>query len=285
MVIGLRITPTVAEALWTTQLQASRWQLGLLYQRLFSWAAPTETLWYNTKAMQKHNSDRTPGHGKGTTMTSRLQEAEVIVWDRLSPFGQAQSFRRHNTIYTPTQPAQTLYLLMSGQVGLHLASREGRLLTMRVVEERQAFGLSVFERDATYDTFAEALTPVRVLAVPRSEVLQAMAEDGTLAMAMLELLGQQRMIVSRRIEEVAFKSVPARLASVLLEMSETQQVAAPQPNRLPRRTHQQLADMINAYRETVTKVINQFRDARLLDVDSSGITLLNPSRLRELAQS
>ncbi len=41
----------------------------------------------------------------------------------------------------------------------------------------------------------------------------------------------------------------------------------------------------NAYRETVTKVINQFRDARLLDVDNSGITLLNPSRLRELSQS
>jgi CRP-like cAMP-binding protein len=126
---------------------------------------------------------------------------------------------------------------------------------------------------------------VRALAVPRAELLRVLASDGVLATAMLELVGQQRLVVSRRIEEVAFKSVPARLASVLLEMSETQQVATPQPPRLPRRTHQQLADMINAYRETVTKVINQFRDARLLDVDSSGITLLNPSRLRELAQS
>ncbi|NCC37472.1 MAG: helix-turn-helix domain-containing protein, partial [Chloroflexia bacterium] len=49
--------------------------------------------------------------------------------------------------------------------------------------------------------------------------------------------------------------------------------------------HQQLAEMINAYRETVTKVINQFRDAHLLDIDRSGITLLNLSRLRELSQS
>lgn len=218
-------------------------------------------------------------------MTSRLPEAEAIVWERLRHFGHAQSFRRHSTIYTPAQPAQTLYLLVSGQVGLHLASREGRLLTVRVVEDGQLFGLSVVECDAAYDTFAEALTPVRALAVPRTELLRVMAEDGVLATAILELVGQQRLVVSRRIEEVAFKSVPARLASVLLEMSETQQVSTPQPPRLPRRTHQQLADMINAYRETVTKVINQFRDARLLDVDSSGITLLNPSRLRELAQS
>ncbi|OAN45953.1 cyclic nucleotide-binding protein [Chloroflexus islandicus] len=218
-------------------------------------------------------------------MASRLHEAESFVWHRLAPFGQAQSFRRHSTIYTPAQPAQTLYLLANGQVGLHLASKEGRLLTVRVVENGQVFGLSALERETAYDTFAEALTPVRALAVPRAEALQAIANDGALATAMLELLGQQRLIVSRRIEEVAFKSVPARLASVLLEMSETQPVATPQPARLPRRTHQQLADMINAYRETVTKVINQFRDARLLDVDSSGITLLNPSRLRELAQS
>ncbi|WP_298814853.1 Crp/Fnr family transcriptional regulator [Chloroflexus sp.] len=218
-------------------------------------------------------------------MTSRLQEAEALVWHRLAPLGQSQSFRRHSSIYTPAQPAQTIYLLASGQVGLHLASREGRLLTVRVVEQGQTFGLSAIERDVAYDTFAEALTPVRALAVPRAEALRVMATDGDLVAAMLELLGQQRLLVSRRIEEVAFKSVPARLASVLLEMSETQPLAAPQPARLPRRTHQQLADMINAYRETVTKVINQFRDARLLDVDSSGITLLNPSRLRELAQS
>jgi len=106
-----------------------------------------------------------------------------------------------------------------------------------------------------------------------------------MGLALIDQLGQHRLAVSRRIDEVAFKSVPARLASVLLEMSETQPSAGPPQQRVPRRTHQQLAEMINAYRETVTKVINQFRDARLLDVDRSGITLLNPSRLRELSQS
>ena len=43
--------------------------------------------------------------------------------------------------------------------------------------------------------------------------------------------------------------------------------------------------MINAYRETVTKVLNQFRDARLLEIDRTTITLVNLARLRELAQS
>jgi CRP-like cAMP-binding protein len=155
-----------------------------------------------------------------------------------------------------------------------------------VVEPGQIFGHSVLERATTYDTYAEALSPVRAIAVPRAALFELIQRQPAVGLSLIELLGQHRLTVSRRIEEVAFKSVPARLASVLLEMSESQDNTGPRPQqRVPRRTHQQLAEMINAYRETVTKVINQFRDARLLDIDRSGITLLNPSRLRELSQS
>ncbi len=207
------------------------------------------------------------------------------LWSTLEPLGSPQAFRRHSAIYTPGQPAHALFLLQTGQVGLQMLSSEGRVLTVKVVEPGQIFGHSALDGGERYDTYAEALQPARVVAVPRAAVLQAVHREPGLGTALIELLGQHRLTVSRRLDEVAFKSVPARLASVLLEMSEDQTTGPKPQQRVPRRTHQQLAEMINAYRETVTKVINQFRDARLLDVDRSGITLLNPSRLRELSQS
>lgn len=210
--------------------------------------------------------------------------AQQHLWSVLEPLGSVQVFRRRSAIYTPGQPAGALYLLQTGQVSLQMLSSEGRALTVKVVEPGQAFGHSALDGSSTYDTYAEALQTVRVVAVPRAAVLKAIHDQPGLSMALIEALGQHRLTVSRRLDEVAFKSVPARLASVLLEMSEEQATGPKPPQRVPRRTHQQLAEMINAYRETVTKVINQFRDARLLDVDRSGITLLNPSRLRELAQ-
>jgi len=207
------------------------------------------------------------------------------LWAALELLGTAQSFRRYSYIHTPTQPAYALYMLVSGQVSLQMLSLGGRVLTLRVIEPGQIFGHSVLDGDITYDTYAEALSPVRAVSVPRAALFDLVRRQPTMGLALIDQLGQHRLAVSRRIDEVAFKSVPARLASVLLEMSETQPSAGPPQQRVPRRTHQQLAEMINAYRETVTKVINQFRDARLLDVDRSGITLLNPSRLRELSQS
>lgn len=203
----------------------------------------------------------------------------------LEQLGNGQSFRRHSYIYTPEHPAHALYMLRSGQVGLQMLSNEGRALTIKVVEPGQVFGHSALDGGVTYDTYAQALQPARVVAVARAPLLAAVATTPGLGVALIELLGQHRQTVSRRIEEVAFKSVPARLASVLLEMSADQPESTRPEQRVGRRTHQQLAEMVNAYRETVTKIINQFRDARLLDVDRSGITLLNPSRLRELSQS
>ncbi|MCG8353878.1 MAG: Crp/Fnr family transcriptional regulator, partial [Chloroflexales bacterium] len=153
---------------------------------------------------------------------------------------------------------------------------------LKVVEPGEMFGHSALAGTASYDTYAEAIKAVRALVVPRAAVLQVLAEQPSLSLALIEGLGQHHLTVSRRLDEVAFKSVPARLASLLLDMADA--TSDEQQSRLPRRTHQQLAEMINAYRETVTKVINQFREAHLLDFDRSGIILLNPSRLRELAQ-
>lgn len=216
---------------------------------------------------------------------SRLAQQQAL-WKWLEPYGSVQSFRRHSFIYTPSQSVHALYLLQSGQVSLQMLSANGRVLTLWVVEAGQVFGHSVLAGSRTYDTFAEAVKPTRIVAVPRESVLQALASEPALGLALIEELGQHRLMVSRRLNEVAFKSVPARLASLLLDMADAndEQLVNEQPSRLPHRTHQQLAEMINAYRETVTKVINQFRAAQLLDIDRSGITLLNLARLRELAQ-
>jgi CRP/FNR family transcriptional regulator, cyclic AMP receptor protein len=205
----------------------------------------------------------------------------VGVWGQLVQGRNAESYTRGNTIYAPDQPAQELLLLASGQVGLYLLSPEGRALTLRVLEPGQLFGQVALDDDGTYDTFAEALGAVQLYRIPHAEVRQMIQRQPELGLALLEDLGQYRLAVSRRLDEVAFKSVPARLATLLLDMAQSQ---SGQPSRVPRRSHRQLAEMINAYRETVTKVINQFRAARLLEIDRSTITLVNLRGLEELAQ-
>jgi len=231
---------------------------------------------YNTIFVEKQNLEQ--------IMRRKQQQGIESVgdWERLASERAIESAPRGAIFYRPEQPAEELLLLRSGQVALYLLSGEGRTLTLRVVEPGQIFGHVAVADDGAYNTFAEALTPVRFSRIARAELLRLIEQDSDLALRLLEDLGRYRLAVSRRLDEVAFKSVPARLASLLLDM--TKREGGAPTARVPRRSHRQLAEMINAYRETVTKVIKQFRAARLLEIDRSTITLLNRPGLEELAQ-
>ncbi|WP_026370923.1 Crp/Fnr family transcriptional regulator [Kallotenue papyrolyticum] len=203
-------------------------------------------------------------------------------WDELERRGLIRRFVKGGTIYMPDEPAVELYLIKEGRVALNLLSSEGRTLTVRAVKNGELFGHAALLSDGAYDTFAQALRPTTVAAIRRDELEALMAERPALALALMDDLGRHSQALSRRLETVAFKSVPARLAALLLELA--QPGRGGEPATTGRWTHQELADMINAYRETTTKVLNQFRAAQLIDVDRKGVRLLDVTRLREVAQ-
>lgn len=202
-------------------------------------------------------------------------------WRRIFQHQPSERVSKGTQIYTPDQPADELLLLTDGSVGLYLLAPEGRTLMLRVVEPGQIFGHVAVADGGMYDTFAEAQSPIRLKRVRREDVARIVAEEPELALQLLDDLGEHRLTISRLVDEVTFKSVPARLAALLLDMANRHGV---QSSQLPRQSHRQLAEMVNAYRETVTKIINQFRAARLLEIDRSTITLLNQRRLEELAK-
>ncbi len=210
------------------------------------------------------------------------QQGAYRPWDELDRRGITRRFVKGGTIYMPDESASELYLIKDGRVGLNLLSPEGRTLTVRVVKTGDIFGHAALLSDGAFDTFAQALRPTTVAAVRRNELEELMIVRPALALALMDDLGRHSQALSRRLENVAFKSVPARLAALLLELA--QPSAREEPATTGRWTHQELADMINAYRETTTKVLNQFREAHLIDVDRGGVTLLDVSGLREVAQ-
>jgi CRP-like cAMP-binding protein len=206
------------------------------------------------------------------------------AWHELLRGRSAESIERGADVYTPAAAATALFVIATGAVSLYLRSPEGRQITLRVVEAGQVFGHVALLWDEAYDTFAQAQSDLLCYRVPSADVRMRIERDPGLGLALLLDMGQHRIAASARLEDVAFRSVPARLAGLLLELARAhggESLSAV----LPRHSHRQLAEMINAYRETVTKVLNQFRDARLLEIDRTTITLVNLARLRELAQS
>jgi CRP-like cAMP-binding protein len=187
--------------------------------------------------------------------------------------------------FVPEEYSDRLLILRSGQVRIYKLSPEGRALTMLVLQPPAIFGEMMLVEDWLQDSFAEAMSECVVGALGRDDLREALANYPAVALRFMAVMSQRLRALERKLADVAFKSVPQRLAALLLNLP---QVAPEGVSRgatlaVVRYTHQQLAEMVGSYRETITKTIGEFREAGLIRVEEDSIQLTDMARLQELA--
>jgi CRP-like cAMP-binding protein len=186
--------------------------------------------------------------------------------------------------HSPNEVGEQLFFLRQGRVRIYKLSPEGRALTLMVLEPRTLFGEMTLVGQWLHDTFAEAMTECVIGVVGRETLRRILERHPQVAIAFMELMGQRLRAMENKLADIAFKNVPQRLASVLLNLAVPPGGGAlPEAPRVVRYTHQQLAEMIGSYRETVTKAIGELREAGLIRIEDDTVFLTNLEQLRRLA--
>ena len=186
--------------------------------------------------------------------------------------------------YAPEERCDRLYILRRGRVRIYKLSPEGRALTLLILEPSSIFGEMALAPDWVHDSFAETMTDSTIGAIRRDDMRRVLNATPAVALRFMNIMSQRLRALERKLADIAFKSVPQRLATVLLSLADTHAGDAEPttPPAVVRYTHQQLAEMIGSYRETVTKAISEFREAGLIRVEEEAIYLTDVARLREL---
>jgi CRP-like cAMP-binding protein len=219
-------------------------------------------------------------HLRTTDLFQDLSEEELAALERRMPH---TSVGAGQPIYSPQDQGEVLFILKEGRVRLYRLSPDGKTLTTAIIEPGSVFGEMALLGQGMHDSFAEALEDCTICTLRRRDVQEVLLDDPRVAWRLLELIGRRLVQVERKLGDFAFKSVPERLASLLLQLAIPRPGQEKGPVTIPHRyTHQQLAEMIGTYRETVTKLLNSFRDQRLISTKSGRIQLLDPDRLQEI---
>jgi CRP-like cAMP-binding protein len=206
-------------------------------------------------------------------------EVEQMIAYNVYPGGQI--------FHSPSEVGQQLFVLRSGRVRVYKLSPEGRALTLMVLEPPTIFGEMTLVGQWVHDTFAEAMVECVIGMIGRDTLRGILTRHPYVSLSFMELMGQRLRAMENKLADIAFKSVPQRLASVLLSLSGIGpgQAAGISPPSVVRYTHQQLAEMIGSYRETVTKAIGEFREAGLIRIEDDAISLTDLAQLQRLANS
>lgn len=188
--------------------------------------------------------------------------------------------------HAPHEVGEQLFVLRSGRVRIYKLSPEGRALTLMLLEPVTIFGEMALVGQSLHDTFAEAMNECLIGMIGRDTLRRLLERYPPVALACMELMGQRLRAMEYKLADIAFKSVPQRLASLLLSLAGlTTPNEAPQagPLSVVRYTHQQLADMIGSYRETVTKALGELREAGIIRVEDDALALVDVAALQRIA--
>jgi CRP/FNR family transcriptional regulator len=184
-------------------------------------------------------------------------------------------------IVSAGQAATAFFVVLAGRVKVYKLSARGDEQILHHYGPGQTFGEAAVLSKTPFPAFAETLEHARLLEVTRAALTETIAAEPELALAMLGGLSAKLREFARLIEQLSLKEVPARLADVLLELSER----AGSETFVLAQSKRQLAAQIGTVAETMSRALKKLRAERLIEVDGATITILDAERLRELAET
>ena len=204
---------------------------------------------------------------------------------RLSTITTASFYPKGATLFIEGQAGRGIFILCTGRVKLSVSSRHGKILIVRFSEPGEVLGLPATVTGTPYELTAEVLGPTQANFVPKQDFLNFLREYGDVAVRVAQQLGQtyHKALAEMRTNGLSH-SAEEKLARFILDLTADHKSEKGSANTKLTLTHKEIAQMIGTTRETVTRVLADFKKKNLLMVKGSTLTLKDRLGLQRLVQ-
>jgi len=195
--------------------------------------------------------------------------------------GTTVHYPKGYTIWAAGDPADRVYMIEKGWVKIYRLSVDGRRVTVGSIRSPgEMMGIAEALWDGERTCFAGAIDDVTMVILRADKFEELMAAHSFLAIKIARLLGARMREAEGIIHEMVSWQTPGRLAMTLLKMGER----CGEPTRSGIRiglelTHEELANMVGASRQTVTSFLNTFKNEKCISYEGRNINIINPDKL------
>jgi CRP/FNR family transcriptional regulator, cyclic AMP receptor protein len=180
-----------------------------------------------------------------------------------------------------------ILFLLRGRVRVHELNSGGHDLTFSVVEGGTLVGHSGSAPGTSRALLVEALEPSVLRVVERQDFEDLVLRNPRVGVNTIRLLGERLDAYDGRLSDLIRKEVPARLAGLILRLSEHHRLATDEGGRRvirTRYTHRQLASMVGSNREAVTRAFGVLKKAGAVETSERQIYVTDEDVLARLAE-
>jgi len=206
--------------------------------------------------------------------------------EELNRIKHTSSYPEGAVVLMEGQAPRGVYIVCQGRVKLMTTNSEGKTLIVKIAQPGEVLGLQSVVMNTPYELTAETLQPSQLAFVASDRFLRFLRTHGDACLRSTQHLSSDCQSAYEVIRSIGLcHSVAGKLARLLKQLSSD----APVSNGMLRfkmsLTHEELAQLIGSSRETVTRILGDFRRRGVVELNGATLIIRDKAALETLSVS
>lgn len=193
-------------------------------------------------------------------------------------------YPKGSLLFVEGEEPRGIFILCSGRAKLTTSSTEGKTLIVKIAEPGEVLGASATILGKPYEVSAETIEPSQLNFIKRDDFLKYLNTHAEACLHTAQQLSEKYHSAQREIRSLGLSQTTSeKLARLLLDWCERGGEQTTKGIRIKvLLTHEEIAQMIGTTRETVTRLLSDFKKKKIVDVKGSSLFVMSKPQLEHL---
>ena len=197
---------------------------------------------------------------------------------------RSKLYPKGSVLFVEGHVARGVYVLCAGRAKLSITSAQGKTMIVRIARPGDLLGIHATLAGQPYEATAETLGPFRADFISRKDLFALLDRQKASGVGLAVAVSKEFAAFIEHARMLLLSvSATERLAQLLLRLGDEFGERTRTGIRLQTLlTHEEIAQMIGASRETVTRLIKEFKRLGLIEVNGPILTICDAHRLEAM---
>lgn len=200
-------------------------------------------------------------------MFSELAPADT---DKLTAHCQTRTYPANAILITEGDQTDSLYVIVDGEVKVFANDDSGKEVILNILGPGEYFGEIALVDDQPRSASVMTLAPTKVMIISKSNFKKCLEENPDMSFNLIRALTKQVRALTDSVKNLALMDVYGRVAHTLLDLADDVDGKQVIEQKL---THQDIANMVGASREMVSRILKDLSTGGYITVDKKHITI------------
>ncbi|MBC7341568.1 MAG: Crp/Fnr family transcriptional regulator [Clostridia bacterium] len=197
-----------------------------------------------------------------------------------------RKYTKHHIIFLEGEPGDGLYFVKSGRVKVYKSTEDGRERILHFLREGDIFAEVLLFDKGPFPATAEAMEDCEIGVIPSADMSHLLIQHPQIALKMLKMMSARLRMAQVELSTFAYRDTYSRMAALLLQLANDLGTKTDEGTVINLAvTQRELASRIGVSRETVTRILTEFKREGILTFNRQKIVLSDLTKLRQKSKT